>query len=318
MPAPAPTPRTNAPALVFDNVTRTYGRRVALSGFSLRVEPGTVLGLVGRNGAGKTTALRLAHGILWPDSGSVRVLGLDPVKQGIEVRTRCSLLAEESALYPWMTVGEIVDFASKLHPRWDASVAASYMKRLELDAKAKIKTLSRGTKAKVALLLAVAVRPDLLLLDDPTAGLDPLVRREVLEGILEAIPGEGGAVVYASHMVTDLERIADRIAYIDGGRLQLSGTIDELKARIRRVSAVFDGGAPSALALPGALETRNEGRELVAVVDGGAALCAPALRAAGATSVEESPLPLEDILVACLRQRASDERDEVHHEVQRV
>jgi ABC-2 type transport system ATP-binding protein len=136
------------PVLLFDDVTRCFGRCRALDSVTLSVEPGTVLGLVGRNGAGKTTTLRLANGILFPDRGRIRTLGLDPVQEGLAVRTRVSFLSEESALYPWMTVKEILRFASSIHPRWDSSLADSYRERLGLDPSVKIKTLSRGSRAK--------------------------------------------------------------------------------------------------------------------------------------------------------------------------
>src|SRR6185295_3543157 len=120
-------------AIVFESVTRRFGRALALDAVDLVVAPGSVLGLIGRNGAGKTTALRLAHGVLFPDAGRIRVLGLDPVRQGNEVRRRASLLSEESTLYPWMTVEEILGFAGALHPRWDTALARSLRERLDLD-----------------------------------------------------------------------------------------------------------------------------------------------------------------------------------------
>ncbi len=286
------------PALRFERVTRRFGRKTALDAVDLEVAPGSVLGLLGRNGAGKTTALRLALGMLWADGGRVATLGLDPMRDALAVRTRASLLAEESALYPWMTVAEVVRFAAGLHPRWDASLADDLATRLDLDRTARIRDLSRGTRAKVALLLAVAVRPKLLLLDDPTAGLDPLVRREVLEAILDAVSGEGGAVVYASHLVHDVERVADRVVVLDTGRITLQGTVDDLKARIRRAVAVFDREPPAAPEIPGALDLERDGRVLEVVGDGAVE---PALRALGAASVTLEPLGLEDILVACLR-----------------
>lgn len=288
-------------ALEFDRVTRRFGATVALRELDLAVEPGSVLGLVGRNGAGKTTSLRLAHGILHPDAGRIRVLGLDPTSRPIEVATRVSLLSEETHLYPWMTVGEILDFAGALHPGWDRELARSLSKRLELDTAPRIRTLSRGTRAKLALVLAASSRPELLLLDDPTAGLDPLVRRELLEGLLEAIPAEGGAVVYASHLIHDVERIADRVAVLDGGRLRLEGSLEELKRRVRQVTAVFDGGPPREVDLPGLIDLQADGRVLSAIVQGDDAALAERIRGLGASAVEVEPLSLEEILVGCLR-----------------
>ena len=289
------------PALMFDAVSRSFGRTLALDGFSMTVEAGTVVGLLGSNGAGKTTLLRLAHGILYPDGGRVRVLGLDPVTAGNEVRTRVSLLCEESSLYPWMRVREILDFAAGLHPRWDADLASSFTSRLDLDPTAKIGTFSRGTRAKVALVLAVACRPEVLLLDDPTAGLDPLVRREVLEAVLESVPAEGGAVLYASHLIHDLERIADRVVVLDDGHRLLEGSLVELKGRISRTVAVFEGEAPSGVSLPGQIDQRREGSVLTVVADGVNGELSSELRRLGAQRVEVEPLSLEEILLACLR-----------------
>ena len=294
-----------APVIEFRDVTRTFGRRRALDGVALAVEPGEVVALVGRNGAGKTTALRLAHGVLWPDSGAIRVLGLDPVRQGLDVRTRASLLSEESALYPWMTVREILAFGGALAPRWDARLASSLVERLGLEPGAKIRTLSRGTKAKVALALAVAARPEVLLLDDPTAGLDPLVRREVLEGILEALPGDGGAVLYASHLINDLERVADRVVFLDAGRVRLEGSIEALKQRVRRLTAVFEEAVPPGAieGLPeGTLDRRSDGRALSIVADAAhAERLESHVRSLRCVHLEWEPLDLEEILIAALR-----------------
>ena len=291
---------TTQPALSFTAVRRTFGRTVALDGLDLVVPPGTVLGLVGRNGAGKTTALRLALGDLWPDSGRVRVLGLDPGRQGLAVRERVALMAEETHLYPWMTVAEITWFAGRLHPRWDGGLADRLVERLELPRDARIATLSRGKRARVALVIAVAARPDLLLLDDPTSGLDPLARREVLEGLLEAILAEGHTVVWASHLVQDLERVADRVAVIDGGRVVLDDEVERLKERVHGLTAVFDGDPPGPEVVPGRFRVRREGHLLEAVADAPAEELVARLRAAGARTVDVRPLPLEDILVALL------------------
>lgn len=296
------------PALVLDHVTRRFPGVVALDAICMRAEPGEVLGVIGRNGAGKTTLLRLAAGILWPDIGTIRTLGLDPVRDGLRVRERASLLGEESALYPWMTVREILEFASRLHPRWDSDLSSAVAERLGLDPSARVGTLSRGTRAKVALTLAVAPRPELLLLDDPTAGLDPLVRREVLEGILDAVSEEGGAVVYASHLVHDVERVADRVVVLDSGRIVLEGPVETLKGRVRRTRAVFDRDAPLPPPGSGIVDARIEGRLLTLVSDASDGSLENSLRALGARSVEAESLSLEEILVSYLRRGSGEKR----------
>lgn len=290
------------PAVAFEGVRRRFGTNIALDGVSLTVAPGSVLGLLGRNGAGKTTALRLALGVLWPDSGRIRTLGLDPVTQGNEVAMRVALLSEEAALYPWMTIAEITRFTAALHPRWDGALAARLSAELALDPGKRIRELSRGTRAKVALLLAVAARPELLLLDDPTAGLDPLVRREVLDGVLQAVADEGGAVVYASHLVHDVERVADRVIVLDGGSIRLEGELGELKARIRRARAVFEGDAPRGDAVDGAIDAIADGRLLTITADAEVGALEASLRSLGAREVSIESLPLEEILVAVLRE----------------
>jgi len=293
-------------ALVFEKVTRRFRGTIALDAVDLEVPQGTIVGVIGRNGAGKTTALRLALGHLWPDSGQVRTLGLDPAHRGKEVRTRAALLSDESALYPWMTIEEIVRFAAALHPKWDADLAARLGRDLELEPKKRIRTLSRGTRAKVSLLLAVASRPELLLLDDPTAGLDPLVRREVLDGILDAVSGAGGSVVYASHLVHDVERVADRVVVLDGGRIRIEGDLDGLKARIRRARAIVEGELRPA-EIPGAIDVVRDGRLLVVTADGDGRDLEAALRRLGAREIVIEPLPLEEILVALLREGQGEE-----------
>jgi len=291
-----------APAVVFENVTRRFGATVALDGVGFTVVPGSVLGLIGRNGAGKTTALKLALGTLWPDSGRIRTLGLDPVVSGREVAGRVALLSEESALYPWMTVDELIRFTSALHARWDKTLAARLSGELDLDLSKKIRQLSRGTRAKVALVLAVSARPEVLLLDDPTAGLDPLVRREVLDGVLDSVSHEGGAVVYASHLVHDVERVADRVIVLDGGAIRLEGDLDALKGRIRRARAIFDGEAPQGHAGAGVIEAVADGRVLTVTAEAGDGALEASLRGLGAREVAIESLPLEEILVALLRE----------------
>jgi ABC-2 type transport system ATP-binding protein len=201
-----------------------------------------------------------------------------------------------------MTIEEIVRFTSALHPRWDRELATRLIGQLDLDPLKQIRHLSRGTRAKVGLVLAVSTRPELLLLDDPTAGLDPLVRREVLDGILDAVSHEGGAVLYASHLVHDIERVSDRVIVLDDGAIRLEGEIESLKARIRRARAVFDGPVPPCEAITGAIDATVDGRMLDVVVDAVDGELEASLRGLGAREVAIEPLSLEDILVALLRE----------------
>jgi len=289
------------PVLCFEDVTRRFGATTALDHLSLRLEEGRVLGLVGRNAAGKTTALRLAQGQLYPDAGRITVLGLDPVRSGLAVRERVSLLSEEAALYPWMTVSEILAFGAAIHPSWDPALSERLRRRLDVSSASRIRSLSRGTKAKVALILAVACRPRLLLLDDPTAGLDPLARREVLEGVLESVVNEGGSVVYASHLVHDLERVADDLVVLDAAHVVLAGTLEEIKARVKRATAVFPAMAPSSCEIPNGIETRAEGRVLTVLAHAANGELEVALHKLGAESVDVEAPSLEEILVGILR-----------------
>jgi len=296
-----------AAALHFERVTRRFGKKTAVNGLDLRVEPGTILGLVGRNGSGKTTSLRLAHGMLYPDGGAVRVLGLDPQCDGLALRRRVSLLAEESSLYPWMKVREVLDFGAALHPNWDTALAADITERLQLEPDEKIRDLSRGSRAKVSLALAVAVRPELLLLDDPTAGLDPLVRREVLQGVLEAVSDDGGAVIYASHLVHDIERVADDVVFLDAGKKRFEASVEKLKETTRRARAVFDDGAPETIQLEGKIDAQADGRVLTVVAEDPTQDLDRRLMSLGASEVEVESISLEEILIAFLRNDPSSE-----------
>jgi len=159
------------------------------------------------------------------------------------------------------------------------------------------------------LALAVTSRPQLLLLDDPTAGLDPLVRREILQGILEGLSDEGGAVVYASHLVNDIERVADRVLVLDGGRPLLESALDDLKGRIRRARAVFEGDPPPATGIEGVIDCQVEGRVLQVTAESGAEELNAGLRGLGATEIETESLPLDEILVAYLRRGGVEETE---------
>ena len=210
-------------------VGKRYGRRWALNDCTLSVPVGRVVGLVGPNGAGKTTLLHLAVGLLQPSAGSVEVLGERP-GSGPEALARMGFLAQDSPAYARLTVAQHLQMGAWLNPRWDGEFAAQRVADLGLDTKQRAGTLSGGQRAQLALTLAVAKRPELLLLDEPVASLDPLARREFLQTLMEVVAAHGVTVVLSSHLITDLERVCDYLVVLDNGQVALTGDVEDLLA----------------------------------------------------------------------------------------
>jgi ABC-2 type transport system ATP-binding protein len=232
-------------------------------------------------------------------SGGVNVLGLDPQRKDFEIKKRIGYVAEGQRMYDWMSVAQIVWFCKGFYPAWDDTLAADLMRQMELPPAEKLRNLSRGTQAKVALLLAMAHRPDLLILDEPTAGLDVVVRREFLEGVIDLIQQEGRTVFFSSHLVHEVERVADWVGVLDEGRLIWSGPIDDLKRSVKRLVLTFPDAAPQRIALEGVLSTQVSGRQATVVVRNHSGEVMQAAHLV-APQVEVEDLPLEDVLVALL------------------
>lgn len=216
-------------ALEFDRVHRAYTRDAeVLSGVSFAVAPGEVVGLLGKNGAGKTTLIRIAMGMIEAQAGRVRVLGLDPRGEPVQVKRRVGYVSEDQILPPFLTVQAVIDIHRELFPTWDDGMEQDLVRRFELPRRAKIRTLSKGQARRVALLCAVAHRPELLLLDEPASGLDPAARREFLETSIRLLNEAGTSILFSSHYMTDVERLADRIVMIHGGQVLLDSGLDEV------------------------------------------------------------------------------------------
>jgi ABC-2 type transport system ATP-binding protein len=190
---------------------------------------GAVYGLVGANGAGKTTLIRHVLGLLRAESGSVRVFGFDPVADPVAVLSRIGYLSEENDLPGWMRVDELMRYSRAFYPAWDQGYAEELRQAFALDPRAKIKHLSKGQKARAGLLIALAHRPELLVLDEPSSGLDPIVRRDILGAILRTIAAEGRTVLFSSHLLEEVERVADHVTMISQGRIALSAPLHALK-----------------------------------------------------------------------------------------
>ncbi len=217
-------------------LTRRFGAKVALDSVSLALPRGGVYGLVGANGAGKTTLIKHVLGLLRAERGSVRVFGLDPVADPVSVLARTGYLSEENDLPGWMRVDELMRYSRAFYPAWDDAWAEELRRTFALEPTAKIKHLSKGQKARAGLLIALAYRPELLVLDEPSSGLDPIVRRDVLGAVLRTIADEGRTVLFSSHLLAEVEQVADHVTMMHQGRIALAAPLEEIKEAHRGAS----------------------------------------------------------------------------------
>jgi len=210
-------------------LSRRFGTTTALASVRLDLPRGGVYGLVGANGAGKTTLIKHILGLLRAESGSVRVFGLDPVADPVGVLSRIGYLSEENDLPGWMRVDELIAYSRAFYPAWDDVYAEELRRTFALDPSAKVKTLSKGQKARLGLLVALAYRPELLVLDEPSSGLDPIVRRDILGAVLRTIADEGRTVLFSSHLLEEVEQVADHVTMISEGGIVLSAPLTAIK-----------------------------------------------------------------------------------------
>ena len=210
-------------------LTRRFGATTALASVSLSLPRGAVYGLVGANGAGKTTLIKHILGLLRAQSGSVRVFGLDPVADPVAVLSRIGYLSEENDLPGWMRVDELIRYSRAFYPAWDDGYAEELRQTFALDRTAIIRNLSKGQKARLGLLVALAYRPELLVLDEPSSGLDPIVRRDILGAVIRTIANEGRTVLFSSHLLDEVEQVADHVTMISHGTIVLSERLAAIK-----------------------------------------------------------------------------------------
>jgi ABC-2 type transport system ATP-binding protein len=217
------------PVIQVTKLTRRFDSKTALDSVTLSMPRGAVYGLVGANGAGKTTLIKHILGLLRAQTGSVRVFGLDPVADPVGVLSRIGYLSEENDLPGWMRIDELIRYSRAFYPAWDDDYAEELRRSFALDPAAKIRTLSKGQKARAGLLVALSYRPDLLVLDEPSSGLDPIVRRDILGAIIRTIAGEGRTVLFSSHLLEEVEQVADHVTMIDHGRIVLSASLEAIR-----------------------------------------------------------------------------------------
>jgi ABC-2 type transport system ATP-binding protein len=278
-----------------------------LQGVDIEVPQGSVFALLGENGAGKTTLIRALTGFLKPTAGSCSVLGMDPVRQAVEIRRRVGYVSDSPAMYDWMKVGQIGWFAAAFYPDGFTDRFQETVEQYEVPLDRKIRHLSKGQRAKVALALALAHDPELLILDEPTSGVDPLVRREFLESMLDRV-ATGRTVLLSSHQISEVERVADHVAILHQGRLSINEPLSQLRESVSEVIVSLNDPLVEvpALAAPAiVLSESTEGRQRRMLVRNLSDEMVSMLKnRSGVGSVQVRPSTLDDLFAACIRHEA--------------
>jgi len=255
-------------AIVTERLTKHYNGKRVVDTLSLRVPKGSVYGLLGRNGAGKSTAIKMMLGMVRPDSGRAELLGEDTAQLSNATRARIAYLAERHPLYGWMTVDNAVQFTRAFYPIWNDVLVDQILDHFELSRRQKLRRLSNGQQAQVSLALAVAPDPELLVLDDPTLGLDTVVRRDFLESMIQIIQRQGRTILFSSHILGDVERVADRIGILVDGVLRVDCRTETFRESVRKIVLEFAGEPPDSPSIPGLVSCRQFGSRLELVLIG--------------------------------------------------
>ena len=286
-------------------LTRYFGRRCVVDSLDLTVPRGCIFGFLGRNGAGKSTTIRMLLGLLPPTRGTSSVLGFGSQVLPPEARARIGYLAEGHHVYGWMTAAECGRFQSAFYPRWSAKIFSSVLDHFGLKPAAKAGDLSRGERAGLCLALTLAPQPELLILDDPALGLDPVARRSLLQSMIYLTRNADQTVFFSSHLLSDVERVADRIAVLDGATLRAECSLDTFRSRVRQYTLTFRDMPPVLPPLPGLLQVFRAGREVTVTLTGSDDPRDTERRLAllGAERIDLVPLGLEDAFVSYLSTR---------------
>jgi ABC-2 type transport system ATP-binding protein len=290
---------TETPVIQIQNLVRRYGKHDAVDGLSLNVQAGKCYGFFGRNGAGKTTTIKCLLNLLRPDSGSVRVFGLDPRKDEVAVKSRLAYVPDLVAFYPWMTVRDTLAYLASFRHNWNRDIENDLLRRFQLDATKKTTSLSKGQRTQLALIGAICPEPELLVLDEPTSGLDPIVRREFIETVIGAYQSGDPArrtVFVSTHLISEFEGLIDEFTIIQHGRELLTMAADDARDRFKKIRARFPQELK--LNLSGALNVKRSGREVEILANGNSETLLTELKAHQPEDLRIESLTLEEIFVA--------------------
>jgi ABC-2 type transport system ATP-binding protein len=305
-------------AIELQNLEVKYGEHLAVNGLSLTVPAGAIFGFLGPNGAGKTTTIKTMLGLRKPDGGNVRVLGYDAVTQSLEVRARVGYMSEVNSLYDFLTIPQHCAFCRSVSKQWDQGMVDRYVSLFGLPTNHKVGTFSRGMKSQLALSLLMGSNPDLLILDEPTAGLDPVARHEVLNRLVAEVAAEGKTIFFSSHILSEVEAVADWVGIIRAGKLLVCDELDHLKQTQKVLKLTYVELPPAAEitilhGLPGVMSLEQEGRSVRVLTHGDVEALAQTIRARphALRDVDIVDLGLEDLFLAYMKEEHND-RERVH------
>jgi ABC-2 type transport system ATP-binding protein len=286
-----------------DRLTKYYGHREIVRDLSLKVPSGSIYGFLGRNGMGKTTTIRILLGLEEPTRGRTRVFGEDSRQISPQTRARIGYLPEGHHVYGWMTVKECGQFQASYFPKWEQEIFEAVITHFRLSLKMKAGHLSRGQRAGLCLAMTLAPQPELLVLDDPALGLDPVARRSLLQSMLYVTRQPNRTILFSSHLLSDVERVADRILVLDGGTLRADCTVEHFRERLRHYVLKFRNTPPSAPEIPGLLESFRTDRELAVTFANPPANLEEQLASLHPESIEQVEMTLEDAFISYVGER---------------
>ncbi len=294
----------NDAAIEVNGLSKSYKSQRAVDGLGFSVPRGSICGFLGRNGAGKTTTIKTILGMLRPDAGTVRVLGMDAldVDASVLVRLQTGFVSEIKEFYPYMNVGQIIDFTRPFYPTWDRELEREFIDRFSLSPKQKMSKLSKGMRTQLAILLAVARNTDLLIMDEPTDGLDPFLVEETLRLLVGHAARRGTTIFFSSHQLDEVEQIADRVIIIDHGKVKIDGSLDDLRSNYRRVRMVFQHGTPAEMAELVGAASSTTGRTVSVLARDNVEHLIDRARWHQATDIEVQPVGLKETFLEVVKQ----------------
>lgn len=290
---------TSNTAIEISDLVRGYDKTDAVSGLSLSVSPGRCYGFFGRNGAGKTTTIKCLLNLLRPTGGVVRLFGLDPKREDVQIKSRLSYVPDHVPVYPWMSIQQYFEFLSSFRKHWNTKLEAQLLDQFGLESSRKVDQLSKGERVQVALIGALCPEPELLILDEPTSGLDPVIRREFIRTIIgtyQETDPENRTVFVSTHLISEFEGLIDKFTIIDKGKEILTSETEEARSRFRRLKVRFPSDAPT-ISADSILRSNSEGRELELIVDGDIEEVRGRVEQHQPSEISEESLTLEDIFL---------------------